>query len=120
MDAEKILLEDLKIGDYVHVVWYDASEMRAPLREHKKPEIMVDEIGVFLGVEGEPKHILVGKFFVRSDRTWHVTRIPTTLIESIFLIAPRRREISTRRYQVKTYDRRRSQRWRGAKNDEVA
>jgi hypothetical protein len=47
----------------------------------------VDEWGVFLGVEGSPEHLLLGKHYVRSDHIWEATRIPLTLIQSAELIA---------------------------------
>lgn len=88
-------------GDYVKVSWYDASDARGPLSEHKKPECLVDEWGIFLGVEGSPEHLLLGKHYVRSDHVWEATRIPVTLIKSLELIA--RHAASTvflRRYTI--------------------
>jgi hypothetical protein len=74
-------------GDYIKVSWFDASDARGSLSEHKKPECLVDEWGIFLGVEGDPKHLLLGKHYVRSDHVWEATRIPLTLIQSVGLIA---------------------------------
>lgn len=74
-------------GDYVKISWFDASDARGSLAEHKKPECLVDEWGIFLGVEGDPKHLLLGKHYVRSDHVWEATRIPLTLIQSVELIA---------------------------------
>jgi hypothetical protein len=74
-------------GDYIRVSWFDASEARGSLSEHKKPEILVDEWGIFLGVEGSPEHLLLGKHYVRNDRVWEATRIPLTLVQSVILIA---------------------------------
>lgn len=86
----KQLLKQIKCfekGDYIRTSWFDASDARGPLVEHKKPECLVDEWGVFLGVEGDPKHLLLGKHYVRSDHVWEATRIPLTLIQSVELIA---------------------------------
>lgn len=74
-------------GDLVKVSWFDASDARGSLVEHKKPECLVDEWGVFLGVEGSPKHLLLGKHYVRRDHAWEATRIPLTLIHGAELIA---------------------------------
>lgn len=73
-------------GDYVKVSWFDASDARGSLAEHKKPECLVDEWGMFLGIEGDPKHLLLGKHYIRGDHEWVATRIPLTLIQSVELI----------------------------------
>lgn len=80
-------LNSLTLGDYIRVSWFDASEARLTLSEHQKPECLVDEWGIFLGVEGDPKHLLLGQHYVSMDRAWEATRIPITLIRSIQLIA---------------------------------
>jgi len=88
-------------GDYVRVCWFDASDARCSLIDHKKPETLVDEWGVFLGVEGEPKHLLIGKHYVRKDRVWEATRIPLSLIQGVELIAKRASPtVTLRRYTV--------------------
>ena len=76
-------------GDYVKVSWFDASDARGQLSEHKNPECLVDEWGVFLGMEGNPKHLLLGKHYVRGDHVWEATRIPFMLINNVELIAKR-------------------------------
>ena len=94
-------IKSFERGDYVKVSWFDASDARAPLVDHKKPEILVDEWGVFLGVEGLPKHLLIGKHYVRGDRTWEATRIPLTLIQDVELVAKRASHaVSLRRYTI--------------------
>lgn len=88
-------------GDYIKVSWFDASDARASLVDHKKPECLVDEWGVFLGVEGSPRHLLMGKHYVRGDRVWEATRIPVTLIHSVELIAKRASPaVFLRKYKV--------------------
>ena len=79
-------IKSFEKGDYVKVSWFDASDARGPLSDHKKPECQVDEWGVFLGVEGSPKHLLLGKHYVRRDHVWEATRIPLTLIQNVELI----------------------------------
>jgi len=89
-------------GDYVRVSWFDASDARGSLREHKRPECLVDEWGIFLGLEGYPKHLLLGKHYVRDDKFWEATRIPLSLIQSAELIAKQEADkVSLRRYTVR-------------------
>jgi len=80
-------LKSFERGDYIRVTWFDASEANGPLRNHKKPECIVDEWGIFLGVEGDPKHLLLGKHYVHIDKVWAATRIPLSLIEKIVVVA---------------------------------
>src|SRR3990170_719073 len=42
-------IKEFEKGDYLKISWFDASDARGPLAEHKKPECLVDEWGVFLG-----------------------------------------------------------------------
>lgn len=89
-------------GDYVKVSWFDASDARGPLSEHKKPECLVEEWGVFLGIEGSPEHLLLGKHYVRSDKFWEATRIPVSLIQSAEIVAKQAAsKISLRCYNVR-------------------
>ena len=89
-------------GDYVKVSWFDASDARGPLSEHKKPECLVEEWGVFLGVEGSPGHLLLGKHYIKSDRFWEATRIPLSLIQVAELIAKQAAaKVSLRKYTVR-------------------
>jgi hypothetical protein len=63
----------------------------------------VDEWGIFLGVEGSPEHLLLGKHYVRNDRVWEATRIPLTLIQSVELIAKHAAStVFLRRYTVQS------------------
>lgn len=94
-------IKSFEKGDYVKVSWFDASDARAPLSDHKKPECLVDEWGVFLGVEGSPRHLLMGKHYVRGDRVWEATRIPLTLIQCVEIIAKHSSpKVFLRRYTV--------------------
>lgn len=93
-------------GDYVRVSWFDASEVKAPLEEHKKPEILVEEWGIYLGVEGSPKHLLLGKTFIAKDRVWEATRIPLSLVRNIKIILKQVASKTTLRcYKVRDYAR---------------
>lgn len=94
------------MGDVLCLRWYDASEEACTLLEHTAPEVVVAEYGVFLGVEGKPKHILIGKFYVPRDRKWHATRIPLSSIHSLEVIAKRGvKETWLRRYHITEYKR---------------
>lgn len=89
-------------GDYVRVCWFDASDARGTLDEHKRPECLVEEWGVFLGVEGSPEHLLLGKHYQRGDKFWEATRIPISLLQSAELIAKQAvSKVSLRCYNVK-------------------
>lgn len=104
MKSEEIekQLKSLTLGDFIGVSWFDASEARAPLEEHQKPECLVNEWGIFLGVEGDPKHLLLGQHYVSMDRMWEATRIPITLIRSVQLIAKHASSsVFLRRYRVR-------------------
>ncbi len=110
---KKISLEELRKGDLILVRWIDASDVRAPLKEHEtRPEIHVKDWGVFLGVVGR-KHrfLLLGKDVVEVHNEWGATRIPLDLIIDIILIMPRE-EVSraikeilalTRRVRLRRY-----------------
>lgn len=81
--------------------------MKAPLEEHfKKPKIFVEEWGIYLGVEGSPKHLLLGKSFVAKGRVWEATRIPLMLVRSVQIIL---RQVATkttlRCYKIRNYAR---------------
>ncbi len=90
-------------GDYVKVAWFDASDAKATLEVHKKPECLVDEWGIFLGVEGTPKHLVLGKHYVRKHMTWEATRIPASLIVGVELIAKRASPVVyLRKYKVQS------------------
>jgi hypothetical protein len=102
--TRRLRVRDLKKGDCVRVDWFDASEHSGPLEEHEKPEILVSEFGIFLGVEGKPQHILVGKFYVKHDQSWQATRIPLSLVQKVEVIARSAVSLaSLRRYIIKEY-----------------
>lgn len=82
-----VAVKGFERGDYVKVCWFDASDAKGPLEKHKRPECLVEEWGVFLGVEGSPEHLLLGKHYIRDDRFWEATRIPCSLIKSVDLVA---------------------------------
>jgi hypothetical protein len=91
-------------GDHIKVCWFDASDETGTLLEHRKPEVLVNEWGIFLSVEGSPKHLVLGKSFVEKDRVWMATRIPLSLIKSIDVIL--KKAVSStqlRRYSVRNY-----------------
>jgi hypothetical protein len=94
-------IKGLKKGDYIKVSWYDASLHMASLSELKNPEILVDEWGVFLGLEGIPKHIVLGKTYVLKDRSWEATCVPVSLIHNLEIIAKRiSRTFLLRKYRL--------------------
>ena len=94
-------LKALQPGCLIRVDWHDASEDTVPLTKHKRPEWLISEYGIFLGVEGSPKHILIGKFYSHGDKKWRATRIPTLLITSIHVLSQNLAdEKSLRRYVV--------------------
>jgi len=92
-------IKSLEKGDYVKVTWYDANDARGSLSELKRPEVLVDEWGVFLGIEGLPKHILLGKNYVHSEHVWEATCIPVTLIRNVELVI-KHADRSPRRFRV--------------------
>jgi len=113
-------LEELRKGDLILVRWVDASDVRAPLKEHEaRPEIHVKDWGVYLGVVGR-KHrfLLLGKDVVEVHNEWGATRIPLELVVDIVLILPREKvseaikEILalTRRVRLRRYNLRNAER----------
>jgi hypothetical protein len=113
-------LEELRKGDLILVRWVDASDVRAPLREHEaRPEIHVKDWGVYLGVVGR-KHrfLLLGKDVDEVHNEWGATRIPLELVVDIVLILPREkvseaikeiltltRRVRLRRYRLRNAER---------------
>ena len=92
-------------GDYVKVCWFDASDRTGTLLEHRKPEMLVAEWGIYLGVEGSPKHLVLGKSFVEKDRVWMATRIPLSLVKSVDVILKQAASSTQlRRYTVQNYE----------------
>ena len=88
-------------GSYIKVGWFDANDTCGVIGQLKKPEVLVDEWGVFLGVEGNPKHVLLGKLYVPDSRTWEISCIPLSLVDSVDVIGKETsREIRLKRYRV--------------------
>jgi len=84
---QTVKLEELRKGDLILVKWFDASELRAKLNQHEKPEVAVHEWGIYLGTSGQKrKHLLLGKEYVSGWDEWGAARIPVQLIEEIQLI----------------------------------
>ncbi len=79
-------IKNFEKGDLIKVSWFDANDYRGNLKD-LRPEILVDEWGVFLGTRGKPKHILLGKYHVPVDHKWEATCIPLTLIKNVDLLA---------------------------------
>jgi len=108
MDIKMVVkqIKALRLGDLIQVDWYDASDCSGPMSDHKKPEYLVNEWGVYLGVEGSPKHILLGKNYIERDRCWHATRIPLSLIQVVSIVAKKVvKPVWLRRYSVMRYRR---------------
>jgi hypothetical protein len=99
-------LKTFEKGDFIRVDWYDASDCSGPITEHKKPEYLVNEWGIFLGLEGNPKHILLGKNYIEREQCWHATRIPVSLIQDVSIVAKKAvKSVWLRRYEVADYKR---------------
>ena len=116
----RVSLGELRRGDLILVRWIDASDVKAPLREHEaRPEVYVKDWGIYLGVSGR-KHrfLLLGKDVVEVHNEWCATRIPLELIVEIILILPRE-EVSKAIREILALTRRvRIRRWR-LRNREV-
>ena len=87
----ELRIEDLKKGDLIVVFWTDASDERGSLRNHQGyPEVNVKDWGLFLGVSGRKRRLLlIGKDVVEVLQDWGATRIPLELIDRIQRILPR-------------------------------
>ena len=84
-----VSIDELNKGDLIVVKWFDASELRAKLNQHEKPEVAVYEWGIYLGVRGpKRKHLLLGKEHIEGWDEWGAARIPVALIEEIILLVP--------------------------------
>jgi len=72
-----VKIEELQKGDLILVRWMDASEMRAHINQHNRPEVYVKDWGVFLGVSGQKRrHVIIGKDVVETWNEWGAARIP--------------------------------------------
>ena len=115
----RVNLEELRKGDLILVRWIDASDVKAPLREHEaKPEVYVKDWGVYLGISGRRRRLLLlGKDVVEAQGEWGATRIPLELIEEVILLMPREetcrvigeilkiaRRVRLRRFQYRNSD----------------
>jgi len=115
----RVNLEELRKGDLILVRWIDASDVKAPLREHEaRPEVYVKDWGVYLGISGRRRRLLLlGKDVVEAQGEWGATRIPLELIEEVILLMPREetcrvigeilkiaRRVRLRRFQYRNSD----------------
>lgn len=110
----RVELEELRKGDLILVRWLDASENRCSVDEHEgNPEMFCKDWGVFLGVSGRKKKILiVGKDVVEVLNDWGAARIPVELIDEVLLLMPRKEAIQAIR-EIQTLGRRvRLRKWR--------
>ena len=63
---EKVNIEDLEKGDLIMVRWLDASEIRCSVDEHEgSPEVFCKDWGVYLGVSGRKRRLLLVEVCVR-------------------------------------------------------
>ncbi|MBC8498223.1 hypothetical protein H8D40_04480 [Candidatus Bathyarchaeota archaeon] len=88
---EKVELENLEKGDLIMVRWLDASELKGSINEHEgSPEVYCKDWGVFLGVSGRKRQLLlVGKDVVEVHNEWGAVRIPVELVDEVLLVMPR-------------------------------
>jgi len=89
--VEKVELENLEKGDLIMVRWLDASELKGSINEHEgSPEVYCKDWGVFLGVSGRKRQLLlVGKDVVEVHNEWGAVRIPVELVDEVLLVMPR-------------------------------
>ena len=119
---EKVELENLEKGDLIMVRWLDASELKGSMNEHEgSPEVYCKDWGVFLGVSGRKRQLLlVGKDVVEVHNEWGAVRIPVELVDEVLLVMPRGevlraiREIGVlgRRVRLRKYRRNEIERFR--------
>ena len=88
---ERVEIGDLEKGDLIMVRWLDASELRCSVDEHEgSPEVYCKDWGVFLGVSGRKRQLLlVGKDVVEVHNDWGAVRIPVELVDEVLLVMPR-------------------------------
>ena len=121
---EKVELENLEKGDLIMVRWLDASEIRCSMNEHEgSPEVYCKDWGVFLGVSGRKRQLLlVGKDVVEVHNDWGAVRIPLELVDEVVLVMPRGEVLRTireigalgRRVRLRKYRRDEVERFRVA------
>jgi len=87
----RVNVEELRKGDLILVRWMDASEIRCSMDEHEgSPEIYCKDWGVYLGVSGRKRRLLlVGKDVVEVHNDWGAVRIPVELVDEVLLVMPR-------------------------------
>ena len=102
MDRKVILqLKTCEKGDYIRVAWFDANDQHGTLDEiSKKPEVLIEDWGLFLGIEGNPQYIILGKAYIPEDRKYDATCIHLKLVQNVALIAKHISKIP-RRYRVR-------------------
>ena len=102
LDRRVILqLKGCEKGDYIRVAWFDANDQHGTLDEiRKKPEVLIDDWGLFLGVEGNPQYIILGKAYIPEERKYDATCIHLKLVQNVALIAKHVCKIP-RRYRVR-------------------
>jgi len=120
--VENVELENLEKGDLIMVRWLDASELKCSMKEHEgSPEVYCKDWGVFLGVSGRKRQLLlVGKDVVEVHNEWGAVRIPVELVDEVLLVMPRGevlraiREIGAlgRRVRLRKYQRDEIERFR--------
>jgi len=91
IEIEDLEKGDLNKGDLIMVRWLDASEIRCRVDEHEgSPEVFCKDWGVFLGVSGRKRRLLlVGKDVVEVHNDWGAVRIPIELVDEVLLVMPR-------------------------------
>jgi len=117
----RVNVEELRKGDLILVRWMDASEIRCSMDEHEgSPEIYCKDWGVYLGVSGRKRRLLlVGKDVVEVHNDWGAARIPLELVEEILLVMPRREVLKAIR-EIQALGRRvRLRKWRKGEIERV-
>lgn len=113
---QDVLEGKLPKGTLIVVRWMDASDIKTTLQEHQNsPEIMCKDWGLYLGVSGRKKKLLLlGKDVVELHNEWGAARIPLDLVEDIHQLLPRTQITETikeattlgRRIRLRRYNRR--------------
>ncbi|TET72074.1 hypothetical protein E3J39_03295 [Candidatus Bathyarchaeota archaeon] len=117
----RVNVEELRKGDLILVRWMDASEIRCSMDEHEgSPEIYCKDWGVYLGVSGRKRRLLlVGKDVVEVHNDWGAARIPLELVDEILLVMPRREVLKAIR-EIQALGRRvRLRKWRKGEIERV-
>ena len=117
----RVNVEELRKGDLILVRWMDASEIRCSMDEHEgSPEIYCKDWGVYLGVSGRKRRLLlVGKDVVEVHNDWGAARIPLELVDEILLVMPRREVLKAIREILALGRRVRLRKWRKGEIERV-